>query len=153
MKKRRKGPVIRLSEQVAPDQPQPRRSAIVEPKRRPNSMLAHLLEDSTPEEHRRRGELADELFRTIVRRASKSDWLPDARRMLPQDGWLCLLVWCTACRHQAPADLQAIIDSGRGDVPLKDLKFRCTKCHSALTDAVVMSRDALAVQPWRREAG
>ena len=73
MKKRRKGSVIRLSEQVAPDQPQPRRSAIVEPKRRPNAMLAHLLEDSTPEEHRRRGELADELFRTIVRRASKSD--------------------------------------------------------------------------------
>jgi hypothetical protein len=69
--------------------------------------------------------------------------------MLPQDGWLCLLVWCTACHHQSPANLQAIIDSGRGDVPLKDLKFRCTKCHSALTDAVVMSRDALAVQPWK----
>jgi hypothetical protein len=66
--------------------------------------------------------------------------------MLPQYGWLCLLVWCTACHHQSPANLQAIIDSGRGDVPLKDLKFRCTKCHSALTDAVVMSRDALAVR-------
>jgi hypothetical protein len=36
-------------------------------------MLAHLLEDATPEEHRRRVELADELFRTVVRRASKSD--------------------------------------------------------------------------------
>jgi hypothetical protein len=45
------------------------------------------------------------------------------------------------------------VDSGRGDVPLKDLKFRCTKCGSSLTDHVVMSRDALAVQPWRREAG
>jgi hypothetical protein len=38
-------------------------------------------------------------------------------------------------------------------VPLKDLKFRCTKCCSSLTDSVVMARDALAVQPWRHEAG
>jgi hypothetical protein len=49
--------------------------------------------------------------------------------------------------------LQAIIDAGRGDRPLKDLKFRCTKCCSSLTDHVVMARDALAVQPWRIEAG
>jgi hypothetical protein len=32
---------------------------------------------------------------------------------------------------------------------LKDLRFRCTKCGSRLTDHVVMSRDALSVQPWR----
>jgi hypothetical protein len=73
--------------------------------------------------------------------------------MLPQDGWLCLLVWCTACHHQSPANLQAIIDSGRGDVPLKDLKFRCTKCHSALTDAVVMRlplREIMRQQPCLR---
>jgi hypothetical protein len=31
-----------------------------------------------------------------------------ARTMLPQGGWLCLLVWCKACSRQAPADLQAI---------------------------------------------
>ena len=31
----------------------------------------------------------------------------------------------------------------------KDLRFRCTSCGSPLTDSVVMSRDALAVQPWR----
>jgi hypothetical protein len=36
-------------------------------------------------------------------------------------------------------------------VPLKDLKFRCAKCGSRRTDFVVMSRDALAVQPWRAE--
>jgi hypothetical protein len=46
---------------------------------------------------------------------------PTAGTMLPQDRWLCLFVWCKACSHQAPADLQAIIDVGRGDVPLKDL--------------------------------
>jgi hypothetical protein len=30
-----------------------------------------LLEDITPEEHRRQGELADKLFRTIARRAKQ----------------------------------------------------------------------------------
>jgi hypothetical protein len=29
---------------------------------------------------------------------------------------LIALVWYRACHHQAPADLQAIVDSGRGDV-------------------------------------
>ena len=59
----------------------------------------------------------------------------------------------TGMGHHATANLQAIVDSGRGDVPLKDLRFHCTKCGSRLTDHVVMSRDALAVQPWRQEAG
>ena len=49
--------------------------------------------------------------------------------------------------------LRAIIDVGRGDIPLEDLKFCCAECGSRLTDAVVMARDALAVQPWRHEAG
>ena len=71
--------------------------------------------------------------------------------MLPQDAWLCLFVWCKACHHRGPADLRAIIDAGRGDVPVKDLRFRCTSCSSALTDFVVMSRDALGVQPWRAD--
>jgi hypothetical protein len=45
---------------------------IVEPRKPRNSMLAHLLEDIPPKEHRRRGELADNLFREIVRRASRN---------------------------------------------------------------------------------
>jgi len=49
--------------------------------------------------------------------------LPTARTMLHQDAWLCLLVWCKACHHQAPANLRAIIAAGRGDRPLKDLRF------------------------------
>ena len=69
-----------------------------------------------------------------------ADDLPTARSMLRQDAWLWLLAWCKACDHQAPADLQAIIDVGRGDVPLKDLRFRCTECGSRLTDSVVMAR-------------
>jgi hypothetical protein len=59
------------------------------------------------------------------------------------------LVWCKACHHQAPADLLALIDAGRGDVPLIRLRFRCTNCGSSITDSVVMARDALGVQPWR----
>jgi hypothetical protein len=66
---------------------------------------------------------------------------PTARSMLPQDAWLCLSVRCHACLHRAPADLRAIIDAGRGDVPVKDL----------LTDFVVTSRGSLRVQPWRAE--
>ena len=81
-----------------------------------------------------------------------ADDLPTARSMLRQDAWLWLLAWCKACDHQAPADLQAIIDVGRGDVPLKDLRFRCTKCGSRLTDSVVMAKDALRVEPWRAQA-
>ena len=42
--------------------------------------------------------------------------------------------------HQAPADLQGIVEAGRGDVPLKDLKFRCTACGSRRIDAMVMGR-------------
>jgi hypothetical protein len=36
-----------------------------------------------------------------------------------------VLVWCKACRHQADADLQVLVDAGRGDVPLNRLPFRC----------------------------
>jgi hypothetical protein len=62
--KKWRGPVIRLDT----------RSAIVEPKKPRNTMLAHLLDDD-PEAHRRAGEKADELFREIVRRvaANKRD--------------------------------------------------------------------------------
>ena len=45
-------------------------SAIVEPKRKTNSMLAHLLGDITDEERNRRADLADEMFREICRRAA-----------------------------------------------------------------------------------
>jgi hypothetical protein len=35
--------------------------------------------------------------------------------------------WCGARPATINADLQAIIEAGRGDVPLKDLKFRCAQ--------------------------
>jgi hypothetical protein len=52
---------------------QPRQSAIVEPKKPRNTMLAHLIDDYDPAAHRRAGEKADELFREIVRRTAKRD--------------------------------------------------------------------------------
>jgi hypothetical protein len=76
-KKQLKGPVIRLREQTpekANDngEEQPRRSAIVEPKRKPsNAMLTHLLEDISDEERNRRADMAVEMFREIKRRAAK----------------------------------------------------------------------------------
>ena len=71
-KKRLNGPVIRLNGEVASDDPtSPMRSAIVEPKRKPNSMLAHLLDEITDEERNRRADLAEEMFREIRRRAAE----------------------------------------------------------------------------------
>ena len=113
----------RLSSNGSESQEQPRRSAIVEPK----TSRANIFGDVP-------------------------DYDPTARSMLPQT-YLCLFVWCKACHHQGAADLQAIIDAGKGDRPLKDLKFRCAKCGSRLTDAVVMGKGAIGVQPWRHEAG
>ena len=50
-------------------------------------------------------------------------------------GYVEVLVWCKGgCHHQAPADLQALVDAGRGDLPLIHLKFRCSNCGSRLTD-------------------
>jgi hypothetical protein len=46
---------------------------------------------------------------------------------------------------------RAIIDAGQGDRPLKgDLRFRCAKCGSRLTDHVTMSKGGIDVQPWRQ---
>jgi hypothetical protein len=45
-----------------------------------------------------------------------------------------LFVWCKACRHRRDVDLQALVDAGRGDVPLKK------NCGSELTDSLVTSK-------------
>jgi hypothetical protein len=58
-----------------------------------------------------------------------------------------VLVFCNSCRHQADADLWALVESGRGEVPLTELRFRCSQCGTDRTDFVVTSRDN--PQPWR----
>jgi transposase-like protein len=56
-------------------------------------------------------------------------------------------VWCKGgCQYQAGADLHRLVESGRGDVPLMHLRFRCSNCGSDRTDFVVTSRDN--PQPW-----
>ena len=78
-----------------------------------------------------------------------SDDLPTPRTTL-HARYLDVLVWCKGgCRHQAPADLQKLVDTGHGDVPLTALRFRCSNCGSRNTDWVVTARSAVAVQPWR----
>jgi hypothetical protein len=62
---------------------------------------------------------------------------------------LCLRPRLVHCRHQRDADLQALVDAGRGDVPLVNLRFRCSNCGGRLTDFVCTSADTIAVQPWR----
>jgi hypothetical protein len=47
----------------------------------------------------------------------------------------------SACRHQREVDLQALVDAGRGDVPLIKLRFRCSNCGSRLTDFVVTTKN------------
>jgi hypothetical protein len=39
-----------------------------------------------------------------------------------------VLLTCRSCQQQRDADLQALIDSGRGDVPLRSLRWKCARC-------------------------
>jgi hypothetical protein len=47
-----------------------------------------------------------------------------------------VLVFCKSCRHQADADLQALVDAGHGDVPLPELRFRYSRCGTDRTNFV-----------------
>jgi hypothetical protein len=46
-------------------------------------------------------------------------------------------VWCKACRRAKDADLAALVDAGKGDVPLVRPRWRCRNCGSRLTEFVV----------------
>jgi hypothetical protein len=61
-----------LTDRKPAERPPPAASAIVTIRGRKHVMLAHLLEDMTPEEHRRRGDAADALFRKVVRRIGET---------------------------------------------------------------------------------
>jgi hypothetical protein len=71
---RRGNAVVRLGD-ASGENPQiavpVKRSAIVEPKRKPKASIFGDAPDDDREDVRRRGEAADELFREIVRRAAK----------------------------------------------------------------------------------
>jgi hypothetical protein len=59
------------------------------------------------------------------------------------------------CRHQAPADLQKLIEARHDDVPLINLRFRCSYCGSRRTGWVFTSRygerpvEAFRIDPSR----
>jgi hypothetical protein len=74
------------------------------------------------------------------------DGLPTPRTTL-RAAYVRLHLTCRACPRRHDADLEALISAGHGDVPLVQLRFRCSECHSARIDAVVMSKDS-AVVPW-----
>ena len=48
--------------------------------------------------------------------------LPTPRTTL-RARYVRVLVWCKSCRHRRDADLQALVDAGRGDVPLVELRL------------------------------
>jgi hypothetical protein len=54
----------------APATTDEKKPAIVTIRSRKHAMLAHLLDDLTPEERQRSGDAADALFRAVVRRAT-----------------------------------------------------------------------------------
>jgi hypothetical protein len=54
--------------------------------------------------------------------------LPTARST--QGNGCTLEIWCHGCRRAVPVDLQKLIDDGRGDVALIELRWRCSGCDS-----------------------
>jgi hypothetical protein len=48
--------------------------------------------------------------------------LPTANTTL-RTSYVRVLVFCNSCRHQADADLRAIVLAGRGDVPLTEVSL------------------------------
>ena len=65
--------------------------------------------------------------------------LPTPRSTL-QARYAAVLVSCRSCFRSQHADLEALVAGGRGDVPLMELRGRCSSCRSRLVDFVVTSR-------------
>jgi hypothetical protein len=77
---------------------------------------------------------------TAIGRAITAE-LRSRNRSTLRSSYARVLVWCKACRHQREADLQVLVDSGHGDVPLIKLRFWCSNCGSRLTDWVVTAKN------------
>jgi hypothetical protein len=75
--------------------------------------------------------------------------LPTPRSTLRNDACAEVLVWCKRCKHRSEADLQKLVDEGRGDVPLTHLPFRC-RCGSRSTGIICST--AYGGRPaWNRD--
>jgi hypothetical protein len=53
---------------------------------------------------------------------------------------------CRSCLHQTDADLEALIEAGRGDVPLIELRWRCGRCGHRRIDMICTGKHV--VVPW-----
>ena len=62
---------------------------------------------------RRVDDLVQAMGLSGISKSQVSKLCKDIARTQLAAGWLVCLVWCEACHHRAPADLQAIIDAGR----------------------------------------
>jgi hypothetical protein len=65
--------------------------------------------------------------------------LPTPRSTL-QARYVAVLLTCRSCLRNRNADLEALVADGRGDMPLIELRWRCSNCRSRLVDFVVTSR-------------
>ena len=59
--------------------------------------------------------------------------LPTARDYLKSN--VRLLIWCKACRHQIEIGFQTLVDQGKGDIRVVQLRFRCSNCGSCVVSA------------------
>jgi len=54
---------------------------------------------------------------------------------------------CANCDRERKADLSAIVQRGLGDVPVTDLKFRCSACGSNTVHPHLSSASAVRFRP------
>ena len=74
--------------------------------------------------------------------------LPTARTTL-QARYVDLRLTCCSCLRSGSADLQALVDAGNGDVPLIQLRFRCSYCGHRDVDALVVPKErVLGPRGW-----
>jgi hypothetical protein len=83
--------------------------------------------------------------RPVSARPDEHDELPTPRTTLAAR-YVRVLLTCRACQQQRDADLQVLIDSGRGDAPLRSLRWKCARCGYRDINMVVTSKDV--VRPW-----
>jgi hypothetical protein len=75
-----------------------------------------------------------------VERRPDDHELPTPRSTLAAR-YVALQVTWWSCLRMRNVDLQALIDAGKGDVPLIHLQFRCSYCGHRGCDALVVPKE------------
>jgi hypothetical protein len=65
-------------------------------------------------------------YRPVTSGPDEHHDLPTPRTTLAAR-YVRVLLTCRSCQQQRDADLQVLIDSGRGDVPLRSLRWKCAR--------------------------